>query len=402
MTSPVTDRSDTKRQAAARAKQADHPPSAGVEAEADIAAATADRRTRHPGPPEEPSPALKTMEEFSVFVGLSRPTVSKYFNDPSSVRGKTRERIEAALRESGFRPNMFAVNLNRRRSNIVGVIIPNWGDPFYMALTHRVETIARDAGYLAFVLTSDGDPDLEEKAVETLTSMNVAGAVVAPLGLRSRRPALERFGASIPLVYVDLPIDDTAAFVGTDNRRSFQIMVDYLCRSGTPPCFLGMPEVNTNAGTRRLAYVEAMERLGLAPFVVEIEPSLTWDFESFGFDAVSRILREGGFPTSTVLCANDRVAFGALSAAWKAGLKVGHGIDGELRVAGHDDHPLSRFASPSLTTVAQDYNEIGGRAMAILLRKMAAERDEAAGGAPREEAQERILLPSQMVLRDSA
>ncbi len=343
---------------------------------------------------------VRTMEDFSVFVGLSRPTVSKYFNDPNSVRRKTREMIEAAIRESGFRPNMFAVNLNRRRSNIIGMLIPTSADPFYNALTRRVEAIAREEGYLTFVLSSDGDPELEERALETLTSMNVAGAVVAPLGLHSRAAALERFSAAIPLIYVDLPLDEGTAFVGTDNRRSFQIMVDYLCRSGTPPCFLGMPEVNSNASNRRLAYIEAMDRLGLQPHVVPISAELTWDFESFGFDEVSRILREDGFPTSTLLCANDRVAFGALSAAWKAGVKVGHEGDSALRIAGHDDHPLSRFASPPLTTVAQNYSEIGGRAMAILLRKIAAERE----GDPDLDAaeEEHVLLPSQMVLRESA
>ena len=63
---------------------------------------------------------IRTMEDFSDFVGLSRTTVSKYFNDPNSVRKNTRSAIEAALKKSDFRPSMFAVNLNRRRSNILG------------------------------------------------------------------------------------------------------------------------------------------------------------------------------------------------------------------------------------------------------------------------------------------
>lgn len=80
---------------------------------------------------------IRTMEEFSDYVGLSRPTVSRYFNDPNSVRRQTRETIEKAIKESGFRPNLFAVNLNRRRTNILGIIIPNSTDVFYMALTRR-------------------------------------------------------------------------------------------------------------------------------------------------------------------------------------------------------------------------------------------------------------------------
>lgn len=108
---------------------------------------------------------IRTMEEFSEYVGLSRPTVSKYFNDPSSVRKNTRDKIEAALKKSGFRPNIFAVNLNRRRSNIIGVIVPNSTDVFYMALVRIIDSIAREAGFLVFVLSSDGLQSEEERAL---------------------------------------------------------------------------------------------------------------------------------------------------------------------------------------------------------------------------------------------
>ena len=82
---------------------------------------------------------IRTMEDFAAYVGLSRPTVSKFFNDPASVRSNTRKRIEQAIGASGFRPNLFAVNLKRRRTRILGVIIPNAADPFYMELTRRIE-----------------------------------------------------------------------------------------------------------------------------------------------------------------------------------------------------------------------------------------------------------------------
>ena len=193
---------------------------------------------------------IKTMEDFSEFVGLSRPTVSKYFNDPGSVREKTRKVIEAALKTSGFRPNIFAVNLNRHRSNIIGVVIPNTLDPFYMALTRRIEIIAAEAGFLAFVLSSDGRSEVEDAAVSTLQSMNVAGAIIASIGTAQGNSPLRTLGQNIPLVYVDAPHDEDASFVGTDNRQSFRLIVDYLCRSGEPPCFFGMPEVNRNAGQR--------------------------------------------------------------------------------------------------------------------------------------------------------
>lgn len=342
---------------------------------------------------------IRTMEDFSELVGLSRPTVSKYFNDPTSVRRKTRDLIEDALKKSGFRPNVFAVNLNRRRSNIIGVIIPNSTDPFYMALTRRIELIANSAGFLAFVLSSDGKAGMEDEAIKTFKSLNVAGAIIAPLGIQSHHATLEALGQSIPLVYVDSPLDETSAFVGTNNRQSFNLIVDYLCRSGAPPCYFGMPEVNTNAATRRSAYVEAMEKFRMTPELVAISDMASWDFERFGFEEATRILSStSGFASKTILCANDRVAFGVISAAYQRGLRVGHGADCDLRVAGHDDHPLSRYACPPITTVAQNYNEIGKRAIEMLLTKLG----EAASSSVSPIAEERVLLDAELMLRSSA
>lgn len=335
---------------------------------------------------------IKTMEDFSELVGLSRPTVSKYFNDPASVRRKTRETIEIALKKSGFQPNLFAVNLNRRRTNIVGIVIPSAVDPFYMALTRRIEALATEAGFFALVLSTDGKADLEDRAIRTLKSMNVAGAIIAPLGVESHQQTLAEYGRSVPLVYVDSPLDQDSAFVGTDNLQSFHLIVDYLCRSGQPPSYLGMPDVNTNARTREQAYLDAMSRFNVEPHVLSLTPARTWDFERFGFEEFTRLTRQKALPTDTILCANDRIAFGAIAAAYKLGMKIGHGANADIRIAGHDDHPLSLYACPPITTVAQDVNEIGRQAVDMLLG-MLGEGGSGTG---------RFLLRGELMLRESA
>lgn len=339
---------------------------------------------------------IRTMEEFSAFVGFSRPTVSKYFNDPSSVRPSTREKIEAALKKSGFRPSIFAVNLNRRRSNILGIIIPSQTDPFYMGLTRRIETIARGDGLLAIVLSSDGDPDLEDQAMLTFKSMNVAGAIIAPLGAKSRHRNHADLGASIPVVYVDSPLDEATSFVGTNNRQSIGLIVDYLSRSGEAPCFFRMPDVNSNAASREAAYLDAMTRVGAAPSIVAVTPSDSWDFEKYGFDETKRLLEtDGKFPRSTVLCANDRIAFGVIGAAYQMGLRVGHGNASNLRVAGHDDHLLSQYTCPPLTTVAQNADEIGRLAIEMLLERLQ-------DNSKAQPESSRILLNADIKIRGSA
>jgi len=332
------------------------------------------------------------MEAFSAATGISRPTVSKYFNNPASVRPATRERIEKALKELGYRPNLFAVNFNRRKPKTFGLIVPSLVDPFYAGLVERVELRALRDGYWTIVLNSHGERAMEARAVQMLMSLRVAGAIVAPLGNASDLAPLREVAASLPLVLLDSRVDIQATFVGSDNFQTIGLMVDYLQRTGEAPCYFDMPSVNRNAAERRKAYVEAMERAGCKPQIVAA-PSQSWTFEAAGFEQAKRLIETNALPSRTILCATDRTAFGAMAAASQLGLRVGREA-GAIRVAGHDDHPLSRFASPSLTTVAQDDERMADIAVDMLTARLA---DAAAG-----QGEQVHLLEGKLFMRNSA
>jgi DNA-binding LacI/PurR family transcriptional regulator len=342
---------------------------------------------------------IRTMEDFAEAVGLSRPTVSKYFQNPGSVRPKLREKIEIGLRETGFRPNLFAVNLNRRRTKIVGLIFPNSLDPFYMGLRRRIESQATARGYLPFVFSSDGKAELEAEALETLSSLNAAGVIMAPVGGEAaHRDKVKALAREIPVVFIDAPFDAEEDFVGTNNGQSMALITDYLTRFDDPPCYFDMPWVNTNARDRREAYIATMLRRGLEPIIIPLAWSDDWDFERYAFSEASRILQEGGFPTRVVLCGNDRVAFGVLAALHQAGLKVGITPDCDLRVAGHDNQPLSEYIWPPLTTVQQNTAEMGRRALDMLLARI----DMAHGEKEMRPGGEHVLVDGDLILRSSA
>ena len=339
-------------------------------------------------------PRVTTMEEFSAASGISRPTVSRYFSDPESVRAETRERIEGALKQLRYSPNLFATNFNRKNSKTFGVIVPVLSDPFYSGLVERVEWRALQEGYWTIVLTSHGERTMESRAIEILMSLKVAGAIVAPLGVSPDLSLVRELRGAVPLVLLDSRVDREASFIGTNNFQSVALMIDYLHRTGEAPCFFDMPSVNRNAIERREAYVASMKKLGSEPLVIAA-PSQSWAFEAIGYEQACNYFSINPLPRRTILCATDRGAFGVLAAANERGIRVSRtGQEGEIRVAGHDDHPLSRYASPSLTTVAQDSAEMANLAISMLISK----RDEKRPKRVRDVH----LLEAKLIMRNSA
>jgi LacI family repressor for deo operon, udp, cdd, tsx, nupC, and nupG len=332
---------------------------------------------------------VRTMEEFSVASGISRPTLSRFFNDPGNVRPTTRQKIEAAMDRLGYRPNLFAINFNRRNTKTLGIIVPSLLDPFYAALVQRIEFQASVAGYWTVIQSSQGDPDREAEAVATLVSTKSAGAVVVPLGEASRKDLYRQMEKAMPLVFLDARADADGAFVGTDNHFSMSVMVDYLLRSGTAPSYFDMPAVNQNANERRQAYESSMLERGAQPVIFAV-PSLDWDFERLAFEEATRLFKADAPFGGTILCANDRVAFGVMAAACQIGISVGRLAD--LRIAGHDDHPLSQYACPSLTTVAQDVDQLATLSLERLMHRISE-------GANKDSADR---LEARLIMRNSA
>ncbi len=309
---------------------------------------------------------LKNMEEFAAASGISRPTVSKYFHDPTSVRASTRRRIEEALEQYDYRPNIYAINQNRRLTKNIGIVVPYLADPFFAEIARNIERRCIDAGFWPILFSSHGEQSLENDILDSLRSLKPAGVLLAPLGRSSDRNVVEKFCEDVPTVLFDSNLDGVGeGFVGSDNFHSISLIVEYLCRTGEPPCFFEMPPVNPNANKRRNAYVQAMERLGYPPHVIHVKGE-GWGFEEVGYREGIRVIEERELSTDTVLCSNDRLAIGVLAAAYEKGLRVGRGSGCALRIAGHDDHPFSRFTCPSLTTVAQDYASIADRSVETL------------------------------------
>ncbi|MFK7765048.1 MAG: LacI family DNA-binding transcriptional regulator [Roseobacter sp.] len=320
------------------------------------------------------------MKELSKAIGISRPTLSRYFQDPSNVRPSTSRKIEDRLAKVDYVYNFFATRQNRKSSGLIGVIIPHYEDLYFASILTAIENAASQAGFTVITQCSNGAADGEPRAVARLRSMGADGAIVAPLGLHSSTESFRLAREDFPVVFVDSrpaePINATD-FVGTNNTQSIAKVIEYLCRTGEAPVFLGMPAVTSNAFERQAAYACTMQQLGLRSHMIEVqEPVDAWAFESFGLTTMDGHFSRQQYTTDTILCANDRIAIGAIRAANKHGLFVAkRSHQPSLRIAGHDDHPLSRFMFPAITTARQDIDGIGADAVRLLVERIREERN---------------------------
>ena len=314
---------------------------------------------------------IRNMEEFAAAIGLSRPTVSKYFNDPTSVKASTRARIEDALEAYDYRPNIYAMNQNRKLTKNVGIVVPYLADPFFAEIARNIEQRCIAAGYRPTLYSAHGDPELETDILDGLRALKPSGVLLAPLGRETDRSAIEKFCKDVPTVLFDSNLPDMGlAFIGSDSLQFASLIVSYLHRTGTPPVFFEMANpANPNANRRRLAYLQAMEDLGLTPDIVSVLGE-GWNFEEIGYRGGLKALETKDVQPGSVLCSNDRLAIGFLAACFEKGLRVGHAKGCDIRVAGQDDHPFSRFTCPPLTTIAQDYDAISKHAVETLLGTM--------------------------------
>mgnify|MGYP001162507990 FL=1 len=311
-----------------------------------------------------PKIKIRNMDDFAKVCGVSRPTISKYFYDPKSIRESIKQKIELSLDKYDYYPNVYAINQNRELTKNIGIVVPYLADPFFAEIARNLEIKCIKEGYTPTLFSSHGEQLLENNIMDTLRSSKPAGVLFAPLGRQSDKCKVEKFCQNVPTILFDSNIEGLgAAFIGSNNYSFIEQTVEYLSSTGKSPYFFEMRNpANPNANKRRNAYLKIMQKLKLNPEIIKIEGT-GWNFEEIAKNGALKLLRQNSIHSDTILCSNDRLAIGFLSACHEMGVKVGKTKDCDLRVAANDDHPYSRFTSPSLTTSAHDYESVSNKAV---------------------------------------
>jgi DNA-binding LacI/PurR family transcriptional regulator len=306
--------------------------------------------------PRQPIPRAPIMDDVARLAGVSHQTVSRVLNNHPSVREATRQRVFNAVDQLNYHRNALARGLARRRSNIIGVV--SFDTILYgpAATLLGVERAARQAGYgINIVALERLDRAGVAEAVNRLTEQAVAGIVIiAPL----MTAAAHALSTSVPAIVVESNTTGPLPTVSVDQVAGARMAVEHLLSLGhdTVHHVSGPPDW-AQARDRVEGWRQALEDAGRrVPRVIAGD----WS-PAAGYEAGRRLAES---PDATaVFCGNDQQALGLLRALHERGIQVPE----DISVVGFDDIPEAQHMSPPLTTVRQDFDEVGRRCLAVIL-----------------------------------
>jgi len=359
---------------------------------------------------KSPSPFKTTtsIQDVARLAGVSTATVSRVLNTPDLVAVETAEKVRKAVAELKYKPNLFAKGLMTRKSQVLGIALPDLHGEFYSTLLHGADDEARRHGYQLLVSTDarrnggggiDGAGDEEGAAQLDLTFGIVEG--IALMITQPQDELVRRaMGTGLPLVVMDSEVRaPTVDCVLVDNVVGTVEAMAHLAEK-TPKdriYFVGGPEGNFDTRTRAEAFITTLKGFGRAPGPMQL--AYKEYSEAWGYEWAQQMSREGGagggvggrLKGSAVLCANDDIAVGVLQAAENMGLHVGPGDDG-VRIVGFDDTRIASIVRPKLSSVRVPLIEVGAASVRLLLERI--EEPDAPAHV--------LRLPTRLVVRQSS
>lgn len=322
------------------------------------------------------------MADVAAVAGVSHQTVSRVLNGLPGVRPETKERVEAAIAELGYRRNLAARMLASARSQSVGVIVSGSSQfgPAHVLL--GLEEAARDTAYrLELVNVAAVSPDAFHQAVGQLLERAVEALVVI-VPHESVLSEAQSVELPIPVLVVEGDLSRTPLTAGVDNVEGARLATRHLLELGHATVHhLAGPAGWAEARARIEGWEAELSAWGRE--VPEVRWAGDWSAAS-GYEAGRSIARDAS--VTAVFVANDQMAIGMMRALHEEGRRVPE----ELSVVGFDDLPEARFFVPALTTVRQDFTELGRRVMEVLARVL-----------DRGERPSVELVPTQLQVRES-
>jgi LacI family transcriptional regulator len=307
---------------------------------------------------------MATLSDVADAAGVSPTLVSRYLNNRIELPAATRERIDAAIARLDYRPNLLAKRLSTGKTEAIGLVTSEIGNPFFAELAAAIELEAERHGYAVYISSTRGDRAREVDAIHRLRDRHVDGLI-----MMTNSPddgtlaALLSAHGNVVLVDEDIP-GPSVPRIFVENEHGAWLATTHLIDAGHGDIALvGGPSGLLSVRERLAGFERAMREHGIG---VRQDWVLLGDYSrEFGQAAAGRLLGETERPSAILAC-SDYIAIGVLQAFRQRGLDVPR----DISLVGFDDMPFAELIDPPLTTVRQPVAEIGRLAFERLLARL--------------------------------
>ncbi|ASK62566.1 LacI family transcriptional regulator [Virgibacillus phasianinus] len=326
---------------------------------------------------------MANIQEVAQKAGVSVATVSRVFNNRSTVAKKTRMKVEQAIDELNYEPSVLGRNLRNSESRLLLVLIPSISNPFYSDIINGIEDTAIGLGYNILLCETDSNPD-REAIYFNLIRNRLADGIISMDPSVNKSKLIELAG-QYPIVQCS-EFDEGAniSYVTINNELAAYHAVKHLIKIGQKKIgLINSDEKFLYARERRRGYEKAMDEFGLM-----IEPDWIYNTASLAFEdgklAMRKLLDLPERPTA-VFAVSDILAIGALKEINSSGLQV----PGDIAIIGFDKIAFSNMTHPTLTTVSQPMYKMGCISANMIMNKIKGKQVDS------------IILDHELVIRES-
>ena len=305
---------------------------------------------------------MATIYEVAELAGVSLATVSRVMNGNVKVSDKSRSKVQSAMKELGYQPNIIAQSLASNRTNRVGVLVSELSGPFFSYMLAVVESALREEGEHAIITAGHSNVEKEKDAIEFLLGCR-CDALILHIDAVSDEYLLKLRERKVPFSLINHHIDDIAECCFTmDNEQGGYLATKSVIDAGhTQIAYISGPEFKEDAQLRLQGHQRALAEAGIAfDDNFHYRGNYNEDGGKAGVDELS------SQQFTALICANDEMATGAMYSARKHGLS----LPNDLSIVGFDDQVFARYTYPTLSTVKNPIAELGSMAAKWVLKEV--------------------------------
>lgn len=296
------------------------------------------------------------LEDVAAAAGVSKTTVSRVLNHRGYLSEKTIAKVQKAMQELDYRPNIIARQLYKQRTDLVGMIFPTVDNPFFSQLEAEMERQLYRNGYKVLIGNSQNDPAKEENYLQQLLTHQVDGLIVGT----QNRGLIGYQHANLPVVAIDQVVGKNIPVVSSDNYQGGLLATQRLLDDGCRHIIHtnGPLGLDTPTQKRREAYEHLMTKNNLPAITYHLD----FNISTIDKERVFRRIFEEHPEVDGIFAANDTDASTIINLASEYGKRIPE----DLKIVGYDGSNVTRLLLPGLTTIQQPIDEMADLAVQLL------------------------------------